>query len=235
MSANKRIVVVQHVPFEDCGSIRFWADARGLDLDVVHLDQGDSLPRPDTFALAVLMGGPMGVKDEALHSWLPAEKEWIQSVLQSDKPMIGICLGAQLIAQVLGAEVTRNPEPEIGWYPVTRCEGEDVWPEGWAELLPRRMTCLHWHGDTFGLPPGAHALYRSEVCENQAFLCGDNVLGLQFHLETLPNNLENLIEFAGDEMIRAPWIQSADELRAGLSHLRNLHPLMFQIMDRLMA
>lgn len=202
---------LQHVPFEGLGSMEEWLTERGHTLLCTRLWAGDALPLPGTVTALIVMGGPMSVSDHEDHPWLPLEKDFLKQVVERGIPVLGICLGAQLLADVLGAEVRANPEKEIGWFPVTRCQ--DV-PASLASLLPKELTVFHWHGDTFTLPAGAVCLYHSEACVNQAFLYKDHVLGLQFHLETTRDSAAAIIDNCRPQLVQAPWIMSEQEIMA---------------------
>ncbi len=207
-----RIHVLQHVFFEGPGRIATWARRNGHDLSVSHVYAGDPLPAIDTFDRLIVMGGPMGVADEAEHSWLGPEKSCIANAIDAGRSMLGICLGSQLIAEVLGAHVFHCPHKEIGWFPI------ELTDQGRAsELfgpLPPRLEVFHWHGDTFGLPPGAVHLARSAGCEQQAFVYDGRVLGLQFHLESTPESVDGLCVHCADEIRPDIYLQSAERMRA---------------------
>ena len=129
--------------------------------------------------------------------------------MEAGIPVLGVCLGAQLIAGALGARVTRNPQKEIGWFPI-----ESTSEEVGVFQFPKTCTVFHWHGETFDLPVGAVRLAKSQACENQAFqIIGRKVIGLQFHLETTPESLGKLIDNCRDELVAGPWIQKESELR----------------------
>lgn len=194
----------QHVPFEGLGAIEPWLLDRGFAITRTAFFDDETPPDPADIDFLILMGGPMSVNDPL--PWLSVEKAWLRRFLETDKPVLGICLGAQLIASALGAAVRRNPEPEIGWFPV---EGLPV-SHGFG--FPPRFEALHWHGETFDLPADAIPLARTAVCENQAFRIGEKVIGLQFHLETTPETAAALIEHCGDELIDASHVQTADSL-----------------------
>jgi GMP synthase-like glutamine amidotransferase len=148
-----RIHCLQHVPFEGPARIGDWAERRGHSLAVSHLYAGDPLPAIDRFDRLVVMGGPMGVADEAEYSWLAHEKARIEEAIAAGKSVVGICLGAQLIAEVLGARVHRNPVKEIGWFPIELTEAGRADPI--CDGLTGQAEVFHWHGDTFTLPSGA--------------------------------------------------------------------------------
>ena len=206
-----RIHWLQHVAFEGLGSIERWAREQGHALSCTRLFAGETQPPLDLFDLLIVMGGPMGVHDEEQYPWLQSEKVFLRLAMAAEKPVLGVCLGAQLLADVLGAEVTANKEKEIGWFPVER---EAAVPEQLAGMLPVRQTVFHWHGDTFALPPQAIRLYSSAACVNQAFVYADRGIGLQFHLETTPASAASLVENCRPELVPAPWIQTEEEILA---------------------
>jgi GMP synthase-like glutamine amidotransferase len=148
---------------------------------VVRLDEGDRLPPLDELGGVVALGGPMSVHDAHAHPWLVREREWLAAAVGEEMPVLGICLGAQQLAAALGAAVRTGPGPEIGLGEVTlACDASDdpvLGPEG------ERVPVLHWHGDTFDIPPNAVRLAGSDRYENQAFRYGRNAYGFQFHVE----------------------------------------------------
>lgn len=163
------------------------------------------------------MGGPMGVHDLEKYHWLKEEKDFLRQVITANKPILGICLGAQLLADVLGAPVTANEEKEIGWFPVTRTcasPGRAGISGRLMTILPDSQTVFHWHGDTFALPDKGVPLDSSNACINQAFIYNERIIGLQFHLETTPESIGALIENCRAELIPAPWIQQEGEILA---------------------
>lgn len=193
------VLVFQHVPYEGPGLIGDILEGRGVPFRIIETWDDAAFPLSPAGATGVIsMGGPMSANDH-----LPAlekEKAFLAECLQRRLPMLGVCLGAQLIASVLGAAVYAGREPEVGWGEVSlSAEGmADPVLGGVADHLP----VLHWHGETFDLPEGAVRLASSQVCDNQAFRYGHNVYGLQFHLE------------ATAEMVR-DWLDE-DDPRDGL-------------------
>jgi GMP synthase (glutamine-hydrolysing) len=224
---------LQHVPFEGLASIRGWIESGGHTVGCTRLYAGDGFPRPDTIDFLIVMGGPMGVYDVDLYPWLTAEKDFLRAVIDAGKRMLGICLGAQLIADVLGARVYPNSQKEIGWFPLTRTAAAESSALG--QLLPAEFMAYHWHGDTFELPPGAVHLAQSAVCRHQAYAIDDRILGLQFHLETTPESARELIEHCADELVDAPTIQSADAMLTDNARFVGLNKLMFALLDGLTA
>lgn len=206
-----------------------WASDRGWTSSGSKLFAGEGLPDPGDIDWLVVMGGPMNVYEDEVHPWLPAEKRFIDRTLGDGAVVLGVCLGAQLLADVLGARVTRNEVPEIGWYPVTlTAEGQASPAFG---RLPAEFTALHWHGDTFALPDGAVHLAESAACEGQAFAWGERVFGVQFHLECTPTGLADLVAEAGDELVPGPWIQTADEILGRPAVLDESGRLMRALLD----
>ena len=211
-----RIHYFQHVPFEGLGSIEAWARARGHALTVTRLFTDDPLPTLDSFDWLIVMGGPMGVYEGARHPWLYGEVATIKAAIARGKRVLGICLGAQLIAAALDAAVYPGPRREIGWWPI-----EKTTAAGLLAALPDGAIVFHWHGDTFDLPVGAERLARSAGCANQAFSYGDRVLALQFHCDVTPEAMEQMVvEGAGELTAGQPYVQSAAAIRAGGGHVQ---------------
>lgn len=202
---------LKHVSFEGLGSIENLLVAKGCTLSRTCMYQDQSLPSIHDIDALIVMGGPMGVHDEDEFPWLTLEKEFIESVLQRELPVLGVCLGAQLIADVLGAAVTKNVYEEIGWFPVKRTKGLQ---DERVQNLPISFEALHWHGDTFEIPSGATNFIVSDGCANQAFVYGENILGLQFHLEMLPSDVQSIYQECGKSDKSGPYIQSLDEMLA---------------------
>ena len=173
---------LQHVPFEGLGSIENWLQQAGYGISCTPFFDSVKLPRIEDIDLLIVMGGPMSANDEREYPWLIPEKQFIRSVIEAEKPVLGICLGAQLIANSLGAEVFANPVKEIGWFPIHAVPSI----HHSAFQFPKEIEVFHWHGETFNLPKEAVHIARSAGCENQAFQIGRKVIGLQFHLETTP-------------------------------------------------
>jgi len=212
-----KIHCLMHVPFEGPARIADWAESRGHAIAFSHLFADDALPQLEAFDRLVVMGGPMGVGDEEHYPWLRAEKALIQAAIDAGRSLVGVCLGAQLIAAALGAEVRRNPQKEIGWFPVRLTEAALRHPL--CKDLPAELQVLHWHGETFSLPPGALHLAESQACPRQGFLVNERILGLQFHLEMTPTSLRTLCSHCADELRPAPFVQSAEQM-LGVSPVR---------------
>lgn len=229
-----RIHCLQHVPFEGPAGIADWAADRGHPITTTPLYARADLPEQSAFDWLVVMGGPMGVHDEAELPWLRAEKAFLRETIAAGKTILGICLGAQLLAEVLGARVYRNGEKEIGWFPIGLTEAAKE--SGPLANLPDSLMVYHWHGDTFDLPLGAAHLALSEGCAHQAFLWGGRVLGLQFHLESTPASVRELVANCADELVPGRWVQTAEAmLAAGPEDYGRIHDALAGILDRLPA
>jgi len=178
-----KVLAFRHVPFEGTGHIVSVLEARGIGCDYADLYR-DGVPDPDIAAYAglIFLGGPMSANDPL--PYFDRERVLIARAVERGQPLLGICLGSQLIARSLGADVHRNAENEIGWFDIEFTEGavRDPLFAG----IPGPATVFHWHSDTWELPPGAELLAQSQACRNQAFRAGRNIYGLQFHLEVTP-------------------------------------------------
>ena len=198
----------QHVPFEGLGTIEPWLKATGYEISHTRFFESTDLPDTKAIDLLVIMGGPMSVNEEDKFPWLVSEKKFIREVIESGKPVLGICLGAQMIASAMGARVFPNPVKEIGWFPIYAVEPVD----GSIFRFPSTETVFHWHGETFDLPPGAIRLAKSGGCENQAFQLGKSVIGLQFHLETTPELAGQMVSYCRDELVPSTCVQPEKEI-----------------------
>jgi GMP synthase-like glutamine amidotransferase len=203
------VQVLQHVSFEGLGSIAAWLSERGAAVQHTRFYQAARLPDLRAVDLVIAMGGPMSVNDERDYPWLKEEKAFVKDAVRRGLPVLGVCLGAQLIASALGARVFPNAHREIGWFPI-----QAVAADAEAFRFPDQTTVFHWHGETFDLPPGARRLARSAGCESQAFQIGRNVIGLQFHLETTPETADQIIRHCRDELVPGRYVQTEDALRA---------------------
>jgi GMP synthase (glutamine-hydrolysing) len=235
---------LQHAPFEDLGAIEYWCRQNNIQTTQHRVYQWDihTLNFPDLTQVdgLIIMGGPMNVDEHTEYPWLVAEKAFIAAAIAANKPILGICLGAQLIAASQGAKITRNPHTEIGWFAIEKTKAHPIITT-WAE----KITTFHWHGDTFALPENATRLFRSAACENQGFILNTHnninhnninkninkninhnlVIGLQFHPEITADCVEHMIAFCGHELtviepnsvpnIANQYIQNAEQLRAG--------------------
>lgn len=229
-----RLQCLTHVPFEGPAGIADWARSRGHALHETPLYAGALPLGPETYDGLVVMGGPMGVRDQAAHPWLITERQAIRGAIEAGRVVLGICLGAQLIAQVLGARVYPNAHRELGWMPI------ELTPEALESplfgFLPPSLRVFHWHGDTFDLPQGAIHLARSEACIHQAFSYEGRVLALQFHLESTPSSVRDLVTHCADEIRPGAYVQDTRGLLAdGSGDYGLINESLFGILDRLAA
>jgi len=225
-----RVHVLQHVPFEGLGSIEAWLSHRGVCVSYTKFFESAQLPSLTDIDLVIALGGPMSVNDEQQLPWLRAEKHFIAEAIAAKKAILGICLGAQLIASTLGARVYPGPEKEIGWFPVF---AEPVVSSTF--VFPENTEAFHWHGETFDLPSGAHHLASSAACRHQAFQFGERVIGLQFHLETTSESAESIINHCANELLpQSRYIQSESALRAvPAANYAGINTLMTNILEYL--
>lgn len=190
-----RIHYLQHVPFEGPGTISAWAEARGHRLTATPLYAEASLPHLDAVDWLIVLGGPMSVYETGEHPWLAGETDFIREAIAAQKRVLGICLGAQLIAVALGARVHLGTCREVGWLPVTLSGVGLKLPV--LTGLPEEILAFQWHSDTFEVPEGAVPAAGSRACSNQLFVYRQRVVAMQFHLETTRAAAERLIEHCG--------------------------------------
>lgn len=191
-----RLLVFQHVAAEPLGTLDPLIRRRGHRIRFVNFERDpEAQPSIDRYRGLVVLGGPMNVEDQGQRPHLRTELRVIEQALRQGKPVLGICLGAQLLAHVLGAPVRRHERPEIGWYDLHLTEAGQSDPM--LGKLASRTPVFQWHGYTFGLPDGAVQLARTDTCEQQAFRWGENAYGLQFHPEV-------------DEALIERWLEKPD-------------------------
>lgn len=220
------VSVWQHVDFEDAAAVREWAKSHGHTLEVVRADYEEPFIARDAL---IVLGGSMSVYDSI--PFLSAEKAALKSYINGGGKVFGICLGAQLIADALGARVYPSGKREAGWRSV------EFLPHPLTSELGKEAVVFHWHGDTFDLPPGAQLLASNDAFKNQMFSAkGAKVVATQFHFETTGEGIESLIEADGDYLnFDSPFVQSADEIRAGAKHVIRANELLYKLLDKWIA
>lgn len=225
----KRIHFLLHVPYETPGCIEEWIRVMGYNYTSTALYADEVLPETENIDWLIIMGGPMSVHDIEEFPWLSDEKSFIKDAINQDKVVIGICLGSQLIAEVLGSKVYNNSFKEIGWFPVTKIsKGDDL---SLLRGFDKSETVFHWHGDTFDIPEGAVHGFTSEGCNNQCFIYNNKIIGLQFHVEVTESLLENMIINGNDEIIPDKYIQGMDQIREGGCSIKRNNELMLSILN----
>lgn len=227
-----RLHAIQHVEFEGPALIAEWASSRGHEI-TTSLASSGQFPATDDVDFLVVLGGPMDADDELASPWLHAEKRYVAEGIASGRPVLGVCLGAQIIAEVLGGEVRRNAEREIGWFEVARTEfaADEPLVAEW----PERAVVGHWHGDTFALAAGMRPVLSSEACANQAFVFDRRVVGLQFHIEWTEASLARLVENCANEIAAGGrWVMTAEQmLSEARGHIAENRGLLFSLLDGL--
>ncbi|WP_455365643.1 type 1 glutamine amidotransferase [Kaarinaea lacus] len=226
----KPVAIFRHLECEGPGYFTDFLDQHQIPHALIRIDQHDAIPHSiDNFSALVFMGGPMSVNDDL--DWITAEIKLIQQAHQANMPLLGHCLGGQLIAKALGASISKNPMREIGWHAVSKQSsaiGDD-----WLSSLPGSFEVFHWHGETFSIPSGATPLLASQYCENQAFVIG-NTLALQCHVEmTAPMVKEWVTEYADELSQPSDSLQSADLILENLEQkISQLKPIADTIYQR---
>ncbi len=219
---------LQHVPFEGLGSIESWLKDAGFRISKTKLFESPILPDLKSVDLLIVMGGPMSVNDKDMFPWIVAEKRYIREAIDSGIPVLGICLGAQLIASTMGATVYQSSEKEIGWYPIQGVSST----EKSTFKFPSQATVFHWHGETFDLPEGATLLAQSKGCTNQAFQLNNSVIGLQFHLETTLKSVREIVSNCSNELVQSKYIQTELEILSAKPEMyKSINQLMGDILS----
>ena len=228
------VIAVQHVHCETLGTIGDALAGSGLRPRHVRVFEGEPVPlEMEGAAGLVVMGGPMGVYEQESYPHLRDEMRLIESALKDERPVLGVCLGSQLLAAALGARVYPGPRKEIGWYEVTLAEaaaGDPVWSGVHAEN-GGRFTALHWHGDQFELPRGAVRLASSALTENQAFAHGPGAYGILFHMELDAPTVAEWTEVFADEL-RGAQLDGGEIRAAAGTHLPGLRGIGHSVFTR---
>ena len=226
---------LQHLPDEGPGYAAAWLAAHGHVLTYTKLFEPDPVfPTLAEFDGLLVLGGAMSVHDEAAFPWLALEKDFLREVLRAGKITLAICLGAQLVAQALGGEVRRNPAPEIGFWTVRFAAKALAHPllRGW----PGKATVLHWHVDTFTVPPGAVRVGMSAGCAAQGYVWGDGIIGLQFHPEMTEEMVEKLLAFEDHETAEEQeFVQTAAQIRSKLKSVWKGRQLIELLLENMVA
>ena len=226
-----KIHIFMHVPYEGPGCIEDWILKNGNHISYTKFYEQFSLPDVNKIDALVIMGGPMSVYEEDKYHWLAKEKEFIREAINKEKKIIGICLGSQLIAEVLGAKVYPNKQKEIGWFDINQtatAQNNTILND-----TSQQLTVFHWHGDTYDLPPDTEHLYYSNICKNQAFIYNNSVLGIQFHFEVTDKTLYEMVKNGSSELQKSETVQTADEIINNKIHIDTNNNELFRILNNL--
>lgn len=220
-----------HVPFEGLGNIEKWANDRGHTLSSTHFyEENYILPHIDKFDMLVVMGGPMSTYEEERYPFLIVEKRFITEAVNKGKKVLGICLGAQLIADVLGGKVYPNEYKEIGWFNVKKVNSDSQNP---FSVFGEEESVFHWHGDTFTIPKQAEWILKSEACQNQGFTYNNGkVAALQFHIEMNKEGIAGICTNCANELTAGKYIMNAEEILGKVNLADANEKLLYKFMDR---
>jgi len=232
MTHTMHIHYFQHNHFEDLGFIGIWAENHNITTSVTRFDLNQELPSPESFDWLVVMGGKMGVNDSDKYPWIDDEIRFISQAIHSGKIVIGVCLGAQMIASALGAVVYKNQEPEMGFFPVTFNQNAQNDPV--FRHFPTELSVMHFHFDTFELPEGAVAMAKSTVTPIQAFRYGSNVFALQFHCELTETNAPVFINELASEIIQGTYVQQPPDMLRNIEDCMPNNFIFFRVLDEIL-
>ncbi len=211
----KPVIILRHVCFEGPGYLADFLDAQKIPWHLIKIDEGDILPDSiGAYSGMVLMGGPMSVNDDL--PWIPSVLDLIRQAMAMDVPVLGHCLGAQLMSKALGADVTQNAIKEIGWGEASVSDNNTA--QYWFGEL-QSFNAFHWHGETFSLPVDAVHVLASEHCENQAYAIGKKHLALQCHIEVTEPMVREWCVVGADEItsaLHSPAVQDAETMQQTL-------------------
>lgn len=199
---------IQHVPFEFPGVIKDWAKDHQHATTYTKVFEAAIFPSAEKFDMLIVLGGPMGVYEAEKFVWMQSEKLFIKTAIEKNKKILGICLGAQFIAEALGAKVFPHTIKEIGWLPVEKVSAHKL-----TDHLPQTFTTFHWHGDTFNLPKGAVHLFKTDACLQQGFIYNNHAAAIQFHIEAKEDLLQSMIEHERAELIKSEYVQTENEIK----------------------
>jgi GMP synthase-like glutamine amidotransferase len=225
-----RIHSIEHEPFEGLANIEVWAKNKGHTISRTLLFNNEEFPDINEFDWLFIMGGSMNIYEEEKYSWLREEKNFIAQAIENKKIVLGICLGSQLIADVLGGKVSKNIYKEIGWFPLKLTK--EARNSSIFGSLPHEFIAFHWHGDIFRIPPGAVRMAESKGCSNQAFEYG-RAIGLQFHLEYSAESINLMFKNCGAEIVEGKYIQKPDEIVSQIDNVQVIKKILFLLLDNI--
>ncbi|MBX3042274.1 MAG: type 1 glutamine amidotransferase [Candidatus Kapabacteria bacterium] len=219
----------QHVNYEGLAHIQKWCDTRGYNLTRTNFKSEEPIPNPDLYDVLIVLGGPMSVHDESKYPWLIKEKKSIDRALNDGRKVIGICLGAQLLAEVLGSEVKQSKEKEVGWLNIKM--SDEYKNHQHFDTFPKEFQTFHWHGEEFTLPHNSIRIASSDTCENQIFLYGDIAAGFQCHPEQTEYSISRMLDRAGDYLKPGKYVQTREEIIREIHHAHLNNNLLSDFLD----
>lgn len=213
-----RVLVIQHSAGDSLAAAETVISELGHEIITIRIDRHQSIPKVVNCDALIMLGGPYPLTMQNRPTWITDEQELVRRYMDADRRILGICLGAQILASAMGASVRRNTHAELGWHTVTSTSGQTSIAN---QSLPSQMTVFQWHRDTFEIPPGAQHLYESEVCQNQGFCLSDRVYGFQFHLEADARTIRTFLTVSKYRNLTGPGVQTETEIMASSDqHLR---------------
>lgn len=224
-----RIHSIEHEPFEGLANISDWAIKKGHSVTRTMMFRNEEQPDTEAFDWLIIMGGSMNIYEEEKYPWLKREKKFIRSAISDGKIVLGICLGAQMLADVLGGKVKKNEYAEVGWFPIRLSEHAF---SGVFRSFPSEFTAFQWHQDTFTMPPRTLKFASSEACENQAFQIG-RLIGLQFHLEYSRKSISHMIDKCGYMITDGKYVQKPEEIIANFSNVDKTEKILELLLDNI--
>ena len=205
--------MIQHDAADPPGAVGDIAESLGHRIETIRLDRGDTIPSRHEADALMSFGGGVLLSGDDIPSWIVSEENLMREFVDSNRKVLGICLGAQILAKSLGAPIIRNENAEVGWHRVIRLTGTDPHANG----LPNEAVFFHWHRDTFSIPFGATRLFESLACKNQGFAFGSNVIGLQFHLEATERTVKTFLAVSSIWRQTGKFIQQEREIVEGVT------------------
>jgi GMP synthase-like glutamine amidotransferase len=225
-----KFTIFQHVPYESPGHILEWIKKNGHSIGFVNFYDHPALPEIKNTDALIVMGGPMNIHDDEEYSFLADERNFLKQFILSGKKVLGICLGAQMVADAMGAKVMKNEHREIGWFQVN-VQQENL-PINFQDIFPNAFATFHWHGDTFDLPDNVNGFVHSEATQNQGFI-HHNLAAFQFHPEMTLAGIKELVQHNAEVFKHSNlFIQSKEEiLKAAKINVEFNRAILFRFLE----
>jgi GMP synthase (glutamine-hydrolysing) len=223
-----RAHILQHTSDSPVGSTSEWLEKNKIPYQVTRFfESNPQLPKLEAFDLLIVCGGEMNVDQEDKYSWMKPEKELIRKAINSNKKVVGLCLGSQLIAEILGARVGKHPEPEVGWHDV------ELYPSKQFDVpkAPGSLKVFQFHGYSFDTPKGAEKIAASKACAHQGYVYGKNVVALQFHPESTK---DWVVSCSKEDLPQGNFVQTSQQMVEGNKYQNDLQAWYFELLNRFM-